>query len=418
VLALGGIMGLPTIDKTALMRAIREDDLTYPCKSVPESKEELAQGALAIARAGFSRLTLQNIPIRKHIAYRASLVPDRLVIRCVNSAIRLCVNVQPPDRDIIIRRLATILAEGVPHRLYKFDIKRFYESIDTDELMRAIQLDRRIPRGIALLLSSYFDRIKELAITGIPLGIPLSATLAEYAMQEFDSYVSRRAEVYFYARYVDDIVIVTGTREDKRTFTREIARKLPFALRFNGSKTTFLDISSQAQPTLPTVIGNFDYLGYNYAVHELSRDNHKRLVRKVDVTIATKKLKRLKSRLCCAIAHYIATPDMPTLRRRLQLLTGNYNIRDYNTGKVRNVGLYCNYRRVNNVEGLKQLDGFFRSVIIGNRNKIARRFAGMATLEQRRSLLVFSFEKGFAQRTFYNFHPSEAASLSRCWRDA
>jgi hypothetical protein len=314
--------------------------------------------------------------------------------------------------------LGTILTEGVAHRLYKFDIKGFFENIDTSALATQIALDSRIPCSAALLVSKYFSRLQTLGIVGIPRGIPLSATLSEYVLQQFDAYVSQLPEVYYYARYVDDIVIVTGAREEQPKFERLIGKKLPRPLSFNSMKTRLLDIPTQRPSVQPNKIGDFDYLGYNLAVYEPSRNRDNRLTRQVDVTIASKKLKRLKSRLCCALLHFTKTKNFDTLRRRLQLLTGNYNIRDISTGQLRNVGLYCNYRRVNKYDGLKNIDAFLVSTVIGSRSRLAKRFAAAATPVQRRSLLRFSFAISFNRRTFYNFRGDELNVLARCWRNA
>ena len=326
--------------------------------------------------------------------------------------------IQPSDRDTIIRRLITVLTEGVPHRVYKFDIRKFFDSIDTLELFGRLSNEPHIPRNAILVLENFlFELVDRRQIVGLPRGIQLSATLSEYAMKDFDRFVSRLPEVYFYARYVDDIVIVTGAREDSVQFERRVKRALPTGLRFNSTKTKQIDIPVQYKSDGLAIVGDFDYLGYNFSIHETKRVDH-RFCRAIDVTLAPRKIRRLKSRVCRAVANFTINGDKQLLERRLQLLTGNYNLRDLPTGRLRNVGLYCNYRRANSSAALVELDSFLRSIFVGDRCSLARRLSFTMPYPTRRSFLRFSFAKSFEDRTFYNFRASELAKLTLCWRDA
>jgi hypothetical protein len=138
----------------------------------------------------------------------------------------------------------------------------------------------------------------------------------------------------------------------------------------------------------------------------------------VQVSIADKKVRRIKSRLSRAVAAFVVDGDVGLLESRLQLLTGNYNLRDIATGRTRNVGLYCNYRRANADQAFAGLDAFLRSLVVGDRSSLARRLAAKLTHSRRCSFLKFSFRKGFSHRIFYNFTPAELAKLTLCWRDA
>ena len=405
------------LHQEALARVIRPKDLdTAHLIDTSANRAFLSQAAYEAAQSDFSTLAMRPFPLREKFAYSVISTPHAIVLNQLNHVIRDAKGVKTSDRDTIIRRLITILSEGVPHRLYKFDIKEFYDSVDTRSLADAILVDPEIPRATLLVLGKYLDKLHQGSIRGLPRGIPLSATLAEYALKDFDAAIATFHDVYFYARYVDDIVLVTSAREDSRAFERRVRRALPFNLDFNSAKTRVLDIPVTRSNGRATV-GNLDYLGYNIAVHESARFQG-RLARTVDVSIAKKKLTRIKTRICHSVIDFIEAPNIRLLTRRLQLLTGNYNVREYATGQLRNVGLYCNYRHANKLEGLLELDSFLRAMLIGNRTRLASRFAASASRTQRRSLLRFSFARGFSARTFYNFDSRELATLKECWRDA
>jgi hypothetical protein len=340
------------------------------------------------------------------------------MLRCLNRIIRQATQTVPSDRDIIIRRLHTVLSEGVPHRVYKYDIKAFFESIDTKLLFGQLANVPQMPRDAILVLEKFLNELISRGISGLPRGIQLSATLSEYALQQFDKQVSVLSGVYYHARYVDDIVIVTGARENKVQFGRIIKKLLPLGLLLNSNKTRVTDLTVRQKSDGKPIQGTFDYLGYNFSIHETTRRNaDNKLYRNVDIAIATKKVQRFKSRLCLAFCSFLSDGDIQMLERRLQVLSGNYNVRDFSTGRIRNVGLSCNYRRVNSTRGLNELDSFFRALVVGSRHKIATRVAAKVPVNVRHSLLKYSFSKSFSQRTFYNFRAAELAELVRCWRD-
>ncbi len=406
------------IDQESLLRCIQPKDLlNTDCVADHLNAEQLAERAQRVVKFGFAALKLETIPIKGNEAHCVRSTPHLIVLRCLNRVIRKATRITPSDRDTIIRRIHTILSEGVPHRVYKYDIKSFFESLNTKLLSEQLADVPQVPRNAILILQNFLNELLERGISGLPRGIQLSATLSEYALQQFDQRLSKLPEVYYHARYVDDIVIVTSAREHQEQFGRSIKRMLPFNLQMNPLKTRVFDITVQPKSDGKAQLGAFDYLGYNFSIYETKRTPSNRLCRAVDIAIAPKKIRRIKSRLCSAVCSFLNDGDIQALERRLQLLTGNYNVRDFSTGRIRNVGLYCNYRRANSTTGLDELDSFLRALVIGSRNKLARRLSLKVPLQLRRSLLRYSFSRNFSQQTFYNFGVAELTDLTRCWRN-
>jgi reverse transcriptase-like protein len=404
------------LHKDALGKAIRPKDLEAArLIDTPSNRQFLAQLARNVVDSDFSTLALRSLRIRDKPTYSIASAPHAVVLNQLNQTIRTRTGVKTSDRDTIIRRLSTILSEGVPHRVYKFDIKDFYDSVDSRLLADRILIDNRIPRASLLLLAHYLTELRNRSIQGLPRGVPLSATLAEYALTDFDRRISTLPHVYFYARYVDDIIVVTSRQEDNSSFSRIVRKALPFNLQFNPVKTRLVDIPLP-KTRVVGVVGEFDYLGYNIRVHHAERIDG-RISRTVDLSIATKKLRRIQTRLCLSAIDYLQSPDIGTLRRRLQLLTGNYNVREYTTGQKRNVGLYCTYRHITQTDCLRKLDSFLRALLLGRKIGLARRLSTSLSLQERRQLLRFSFLIGFQRRLFYNFKAHELAALKECWRD-
>lgn len=410
---------LPGLNKDFIASCIHPNDLQNadiienPCDA-----DGLARRAELVLKYGFAGLKLDEITIKGHVAHCVRSTQHSVVLRGLNRILRRATGIKPLDRDLVIRRLHTVLQEGVPHRVYKFDIKSFFDSLNRNELLKALAVIPQVPRSALLTLHNYFNHLTDQNIVGLPRGIPLSATLAEISLQEFDKKISGLPEVYFHARYVDDIIIVTGARESQRDFVKDVVALLPPGLSINHQKTKAVDlpVSVKGQPDPPP--GQFDYLGYSFEIHPATRRGDRRFIRQVDVTLAKRKVQRMKTRLCLAVCQYLQDDDLWGLERRLQLLTGNCTIRDFVTGRERSIGLYCNYRRINSVIALEELDRFLRSVLIGRRLGIAKRFAMVAPVARRRELLRYSFLTSYKQKKFYSFSPYQLAELRRCWQNA
>lgn len=404
-----------SFDRDALIKNIRVSDGALFQKL--DVKSKIASRAADHIRNNLAAMQLDIVHVKKKPTYHVRGISYSVIVRRLNTILKLTLGPRQPDRDAIIRQLATILREGVTHRVYKFDIKSFFESVDIDQVVRDLTEERIVPRVAIGVLEDYAARLKSLGLSGLPRGLALSSTLAECALRSFDAHTSRLPEVYFYARYVDDIVIVTSGRENKVAFEKLLKKKLPIGLIFNSAKTAIKDIEVHKKSNGQAILASFDYLGYRINVHETKRNKDNKLMRDVTLTIAPKKLTRLKSRICSAILDHVTRPNFTTLVDRLKLLSGNYNRRDLSTGASRNIGLYCNYRRATSSHGLAEVDRFLRSTAVGSRSRISRKLAAVSSVRERRKLLQINFEASFNSKTFYNFPISCIIELSNCWRD-
>lgn len=71
--------------------------------------------------------SLHGKPIARTSTFRSALA-----IRKVNQNLRYCFNASADDRRAIVQSLRGVLAEGVPYRLYKLDVRRFFESTSVE----------------------------------------------------------------------------------------------------------------------------------------------------------------------------------------------------------------------------------------------------------------------------------------------
>lgn len=402
--------------ETLLAELARYDRRVYKELITEAGVAEAVSSALTIAHGGFAGLTLDVYRVKKKIAYHVSDLPHNLLLRKLNRNLRIATLVKQSDRDTIVKRLVSLLEEGVQHRVYKFDIKNFFETLPHAHLRSLIGQDRRITRHSERLISDFLARCDALALPGVPRGVALSATLAEISLLEFDKHTRARPDVYFYARYVDDILVMTNGHEDAEAFRRDIESHLPHGVQFNPRKSQhswFVEKGPGSTP--PVKQGTFDFLGYQISYYSSQRQNN-RVARMVDVDLSTKKVKRIKTRLVRSALAYIDERNVGDLEQRIRILSGNYNIIEFDTKKIRNVGLYCNYRRVAPSSGtLKFIDTFYRQLITGNAGPVSQRLAAALTDGNKASLLKYSFAHSFSKRTFYAIPFDDLARLTACW---
>ncbi|MBR5093346.1 MAG: hypothetical protein IKX32_07740, partial [Bacteroidales bacterium] len=96
---------------------------------------------------------------------------------------------------------------------YKFDIRKFYENIDQDEIMRCVHRVFKDPVLIVLL-----EKFVRLIPHGLSLGLRSSQGLANlFLSMVLDHHLKDELAVPYYYRYCDDGVILAG---DKKTLWR------------------------------------------------------------------------------------------------------------------------------------------------------------------------------------------------------
>lgn len=91
----------------------------------------------------------------------------------------------------------------------KFDIRHFYESIDTNvlkELLAKYIADKRMLYLLELIIDAYED--------GLPLGYYTSQWFANFLLQDLDHYIKETIGIKYYVRYLDDMVIMGANKKE------------------------------------------------------------------------------------------------------------------------------------------------------------------------------------------------------------
>jgi len=161
----------------------------------------------------------------------------------------------------------------VPNTQYclKLDISKFYPSIDHEILKSLLQRKFKDPDLLDLL----FKIIDSMPNgKGVPIGSYLSQYLANFYLAYFDHWLKEKQGVKYVIRYMDDVVILSDSKEFLHSLKRKMDVYLQSELR--------LKIKDNWQ-VFPTNTRGIDFVGYRhfYEFKLLRKTSCKRFKRKM-----------------------------------------------------------------------------------------------------------------------------------------
>lgn len=238
------------------------------------------------------------------------------VVKQLQYNINRLYKVKQSDRWAIVNSIKCILDDKLPKIVLKIDIKKFYENINFELLLEKIKDDALLNHVSVKMISEIYKVYRNLSgdIMWIPRWIWISWYLAELFMKEFDEKIKNTVWIYYYARYVDDIVIVwtsSFTKEHYINLTVELLKKIWLEL---NNKTEFILYPS---PWIQTI----NYLGYKFFFkNEL-----------LNIELSDKKMFRYKKKLDLAFQNYINNNShekkaKSLILKRIRYLTSNIRL--------------------------------------------------------------------------------------------
>lgn len=202
-----------------------------------------------------------------------------------------------------------LLTENVEVRIVRLDVRHFYESIDRQHILAKLIDDARLSYHSLMLLKSLFNDPTIAAGTGLPRGLGISAVLSELYMKYFDLDFKKIEGVYYYARFVDDIIVFCSSEASKEIAWKYAGDELTkIGLQLNEEKSYSLNPNQHG--------AEFTYLGYTF----------KKTGNRLNVTIAQKKLNVIKTRLTRSFVRFSKDHDFTLLKLRIKFLTGNFTL--------------------------------------------------------------------------------------------
>lgn len=134
----------------------------------------------------------------------------------------------------------------------KLDVRHFYQSVDQEilkDVLRTYFKDEKLLRLIFKIIDSYPGG------KGIPIGSYLSQYLGNAYLTGLDHFIKEDLHCKYYVRYMDDMVILSSSKDRLHNVKREIEEYLNCKLK--------LDLKKNYQ-VFPTNIRGIDFIGYRF----------------------------------------------------------------------------------------------------------------------------------------------------------
>lgn len=415
---------------SSLKRCIYPDDFYNDKKlSCDQYREQIVKRSLSIAENNFEDginyekffLSEKDKKKNKPTFYSNSL-EEKLILRRCSSNIRSTIKNKQKNRSVICREIKGFLKEGTPYRIYKTDIKSFFENADNETVKKALNKNTNISIHTKDLVESYLEKIGGF----IPRGMEFSSTLAELILEEFDDKVLRNERVIYFSRYVDDILIITDSIESEKKFFKEIKSYLPKGLSFNYNKTEITSLKKRGKSgenQNGKIVGKFDYLGYEFNIIDTQLDSTKNkniansVFRKVVVKISKSKIVAIKTKISKSLKYYAKNGNFEELKSRIKFLTSNRDLVQKPTGHKIPTGIYYNYNLIDvKCNSLSELDSALSNFVMNYENLFTNESSFILSKNQKRELLKCSFISGFTNRIYKKYSPKKLKEIVRIWK--
>lgn len=373
-------------------------------QSLDKSYEEIANDTFEFSLKQVSEYYLTND------------LPNKLILRKLNDNIKRIYKDEQANRRIIISQVKTLLSETCPFWVIKTDIKSFYESIDRARLISKFSDDSILSYQSMYLMKKVFENPILTGKSGVPRGMNISATMSELYMRKFDRWIRSFDSVYYYARFVDDIIVFSNSLKDSLNLIANLNSQLcelAEGLTINKKKTELFDGKTLEnldieKGTKLTKKNKLDYLGYSFSV-ENGRSKSRRLI----VSIAAKKVTKIKTRIIKAFLDFSKNKNFGLLEKRIKFLTGNYSIRKSEDGNSLRAGIYYNYLQVTDYSVFNELNLLIKKSIFSKSPNFGGKIG--LSLTQKNRLSKYCFLAGFKKKVYFEFSYPEMQEIIKCW---
>jgi hypothetical protein len=249
-------------------------------------------------------------------------------------------------------------------------------------------------RLIHIILTDY--GFKAGSDKGVPRGVGLSAYLAELYMRDIDNEIKTLPDLIYYARYVDDIIMIFVPSSNGHKCTKDEIKEIikRRSLSLNLAKTKEIDLAGN------NAREEIEYLGYKMIVQD----------GKVEVRLTDKKINKYKTRIDLTLTSYYnfskinEKKSRKLLVKRMRFLTGNTRL--LNNKKNILVGIYYSNSLLTSITDLKDIDAYLDEQICKT----------ISSPDLKHRLEKFSFSEGFQMKRYSPFTTRELSEIIDVWK--
>jgi hypothetical protein len=375
-------------------------------------------------------ISIKKIIIGKKVGYTAGNLASKLVLRRLKKNLSNSFKITTSNRQSIAREIPIYLKEGTAYNIYRLDIKSFFETIPVDALLEAIDNNSDLSSQTKAIIRRVLESFGKNFGAGIPRGIEISPALSEILLSEYDKSILAHEDVFYFSRFVDDVLIITSSNEDRVEFYQWLSKILPSPLTYNTVKSKIYPVPKRKKAGADNphgkLVTKFNFLGYCYTVYDSplpkkpngveNENTVGSIYRRVDLDIDDSKIKKIKERVCKALYGFSKDGNFNLLHERIKFLTSNRELKSKGADRRIPTGIYYNYASIDFPSlGLKSLDTFLEKMLTSTKGRFAIGYAGRLNKAHRAVLLKLTFCRGFETRAHRKFSPNKLKEITRIW---
>ncbi|OXS01998.1 antiviral reverse transcriptase Drt3a [Shewanella algae] len=371
------------------------------CKLIGKDLKLAKDTLIAVYNDNTNLFNSTPLKIKNKVALKLESDQGIILSNYISNIIRTVSKSKQENRNNIISSIIQLLNEDTKKYIYRLDVKKFYESICINTLYNNLLDDQRISPQTKRFIRIYLSEIESKGVEGIGRGVGLSVALSEYFICNFDDKINKIDGVYFYSRFVDDVLIFSHKKiTENNTFFQDFLPK-PLELHTSSDKSHIVELIDNTE-------NKISYLGYEFICNSKSI---------ISIDISDNKEKKIKNRLAKAVLDYGKTDDYTTFKNRIRYIIGNRKVKLKN-GRTIHTGFYYSYKHINidSSEKIKRLDLFYKSLFYSKNsrlNKILR--SKSMTKREINDLNKMSFKDSFKKRQMYNI--KNINIIKQCWNN-
>lgn len=318
-----------------------------------------------------------------------------IAIKKLNFVIKRLYKISYSNRNQILNQAISLLDDGSNYSIIRADIKDFFETIPRKKIVQKLKSDSLLGSLMINKLNQLEESLKVLSCDSLPRGISLSSTLSELYLRDFDQLMKNHDNVHYYARYVDDIIIIClddlGSIE---SLLQESLSKLGLSLndKYKSIKST-------------QIHDDFDYLGVNFQFSSKA----------TSYSFSDAKIKKIKTKIIKAIIDYRNNRNDLLLIDRIAFLTCNYKLYTKTQSNNLKAGIYYSNQHINDFKKLNEVNDFLRKSFTSKKGSLAK-VVNLIPNNVISQCIKMCFFKGYINKTMIQFDKNNFKSIMECWK--
>lgn len=335
----------------------------------------------------------------------------RITAKQVEASLAVATRRYQPSRHSIVASLKQALDKSFSYGVIKLDIKKFFDSVPHENLLKIVNSNNRIDSITKILVRQLIVEFEDVNSKkyGIPQGVGISSKLADVFLQKIDDDLITDPNTAFYARFVDDMIIITKNPKSVESLKEKVIDQLrDIGLEENNDNRKSITFTTDKDGCFPPDVESFEYLGYRFRKPSKGQ---------LEVHLSETRIRRIESKLQRSFSVWKEPkkiqrgPDNSgrdgLLSDRVRFLTTNTSLHN-NKEKV-SVGIFFSNREITNPSQLEKLDEKLKELISNN--------SEMMSDSLKKRLGRYSFQEGFREKQFSRFDLQKLKRISACWGD-